>query len=385
MRDRILHLADLHLGASLPEALQQLDPAAHTAFKQSRDTVLERLADWISCPESRVGLVLIAGDLFDTHHPNEHSTQLVTRALARIGQHAPVVTVPGNHDEYSYPDCVYRQTHWPGVLATDPEPSLVCRSDLEDGTSVAVYAVTYEAGKVQPGRLVHFPSVHSTEVGIAVVHGTENDYFSGPVLEGERCFRIRHAQVAEAGYRYLAMGHIHRAQSWALGQCAAAYPGPPVGPSPADPGSGNLLLMGIEGERTTIETVDDAELLGWRWVIHEIDVEPGETPVKTAERLAESLPVGEQQVCVARLRGHVEDEDFARELETRLLEAGRSVVVQDRDIRVLPPRNLELLLKEESLAGEFARCWDSWRQAEVPDECHAAQVLREGWIALERR
>ncbi|MGB4726025.1 MAG: metallophosphoesterase, partial [Thermogutta sp.] len=129
MRDTILHLADLHLDAS-PEA--RLDDAVRAWLLGARRRILNALASWIARDESRIGLVLIAGDLFDRHDPPQEVVSEARTALAEIARLVPVVTVPGNHDEYSYAQCVYRRGDWPGVLVTSPEPQLVWKGQLGD-------------------------------------------------------------------------------------------------------------------------------------------------------------------------------------------------------------------------------------------------------------
>ena len=84
------------------------------------------------------------------------------------------------------------------------------------------------------------------------------------------------------------------------------------------------------------------------------------------------------------LTGSVDREDFDAELQQLLVEAGRTVLVGSRGVSLAPPPDLEVLLEEESLAGEFVRGWQQWRRAEQPDEAHAARVLREGFAALQR-
>ncbi len=384
MRDCILHLADLHLGAPISEKLRQLDAASCDAFGRSRDDLPARLADWIDAPECPVGLVLIAGDLFHHHQPPDELADRTRRALAKIAADVPVVTVPGNHDEYSYAQCVYRRGHWPGQLVTATEPAEVWRGELEGGRPVVVAAVTYEAGKARPGGSVQFPAVEADRFGVAVVHGTVSDYFSGVVVEGERCFTISHRQVAEAGYRYLALGHIHAQNQWTIGNCTAVYPGPPVGPSPADCGSGRLTVLRSGASALPLQTVDDAGLLGWRWDEQSVQVAPGETSQELAERLARALPCEDHRVPVVQLSGSVDREDFETELQRRLLEAGRRVLVEGRSVSLAPPPDLDVLLEEESLAGEFVRRWRQWQESEQPQQAHAAAVLREGFAALKR-
>jgi len=382
MRDSILHLADLHLGAPAAPQVEELDAGLAAELRRSRDGLLGRLAAWIARPESRVGLVLIAGDLFHGYRPPEEVEQAARTALAQMAACVPVVTVPGNHDEYSYAECVYRRGTWPGRLATSPEPAEVWRGELDGGTQLSVVAATYEAGKVPPGGTVRFPPVDPHLVGVALVHGTMDEYYPGLA---DRCFRIGHAQAAEAGYRYLAAGHIHAAGQWTSGDCLAVYPGPPVGPSPADRGSGSLVLGEFPEGRARCRRIDDPALLGWRWWFERVRVEPGETPEQVAERLWPALPAEDRQLSVVELAGSINSEDFDRQLQQAILARGRKIVVEAAGAIWAPPPDLATLRDEQTLSGEYVRMWEAWREAERPDETHAARVLHEGLAALRRR
>ena len=64
MSVRILHLADLHLGASFPSL-------GDRGEERTRDLLgaFQRAVDFAVSPEKPVDIVAIAGDLFDTHDP----------------------------------------------------------------------------------------------------------------------------------------------------------------------------------------------------------------------------------------------------------------------------------------------------------------------------
>jgi DNA repair exonuclease SbcCD nuclease subunit len=66
MSVRILHLADLHLGASFP-SMGDHGP------ERTRDFLgaFQRAIEYAVSAERPVDLVAIAGDLFDTHDPDE--------------------------------------------------------------------------------------------------------------------------------------------------------------------------------------------------------------------------------------------------------------------------------------------------------------------------
>ena len=109
---RILHLADLHLGWQ-PEFLgEKKDERA-----RERDSLLARAADFALDAKNDINAVLIAGDLFETHRPPRPLVEMAIAQLQRLQRGGLfILTVPGNHDEITYHDSVYRAEghRWPG-------------------------------------------------------------------------------------------------------------------------------------------------------------------------------------------------------------------------------------------------------------------------------
>lgn len=87
----------------------------------ARDSLLERAVDYACDPAHGIDLVILAGDLFETHQPDAALTGRVIAALERLPM--PLLTTPGNHDEITYAQSVYRRARWPGILVTRATPS----------------------------------------------------------------------------------------------------------------------------------------------------------------------------------------------------------------------------------------------------------------------
>ena len=120
---RILHLADLHLGwepAYLPGEKSNIR-------RRERDQLLEKTVDYALSPQNNIQAVLIVGDLFEHYRPEGTLVMQVMEQIARLTKAGLlVVTVPGNHDEITYRESVYRQygDNWPGYLVRNPMPAL---------------------------------------------------------------------------------------------------------------------------------------------------------------------------------------------------------------------------------------------------------------------
>ncbi|MEP7158899.1 MAG: DNA repair exonuclease, partial [Chloroflexota bacterium] len=91
---RLLHMADVHLGA------RHDDLGATAAAQRERQFAAFQRAIELALTE-KVDVVLICGDLFDS---NSQPRRSVERAAAELGKlaarHIPVVIIPGTHDCY---------------------------------------------------------------------------------------------------------------------------------------------------------------------------------------------------------------------------------------------------------------------------------------------
>lgn len=242
-RIRCLHLADLHLGWA------PRDWGGREAERQQeRDGLLKKAVDLALDPAARIQLVLIAGDLFETHRPPVDLVVGVLTELERLVRAGvQVVTVPGNHDEITYHDSVYRQygREWPGLLVTNPQPERVGVLTL-NGTPCYLYSLAYTGG-ITGGTefLRNFP--RGTEDGwhVAVFHGSLD------WLAGERSLPLSAQGLADAGYDYVALGHIHQHQVKTVGNTVIVYPGMIEGKNLSDPGTGffTVVEFGADGPR----------------------------------------------------------------------------------------------------------------------------------------
>ncbi|HEY8551947.1 MAG TPA: DNA repair exonuclease [Thermaerobacter sp.] len=242
---RILHLADLHLGwepAFMP-------PPRAAERRQRRDRLLARAVDYAVDPDHRVALVVIAGDLFETHRPEPGLVTAVIGQLRRLeAAGIPVVTVPGNHDEITYHDSVYRLygASWPGILVRNALPDFVATLTVA-GTPVHLYGLAYTGGVTPAGApLAEFPRRDEPGLHLAVFHGTLGSW------GGDRSLPLDRDGLRRAGYDYVALGHIHQAHEEWLGRTLVAYAGAVEGKGFDDPGTRAWTLVEVEPGRGVV-------------------------------------------------------------------------------------------------------------------------------------
>jgi predicted phosphodiesterase len=113
---RLLLLADLHLGARLPEGdgwSSGKEPGRNHAWSDAVGVALDK--------RHRIDAVLCAGDLFDHPSPNADLVAPVAEgAEALLGGGKRVVLLPGAYDGLTQPNGVYSTRAFPeGVLVVD--------------------------------------------------------------------------------------------------------------------------------------------------------------------------------------------------------------------------------------------------------------------------
>ncbi len=249
---RLLHLADLHLGwepSYLPEEKRNMR-------RRERDSLIEKAVDFALTPANDIHAVLIAGDLFENYRPEDKLVQHVMTQLRRLtGSGILVVTVPGNHDEITYRDSVYRKhgEAWPGELVRNPMPKLAVSREI-NGVPLHLYSLAYTGGLTRPEAIEEFPREDTDGIHLAAFHGSL-DWEGLP----DRSLPLFSSQLASAGYHYVALGHYHRSMEKQTGKGKAVYPGAVEFKSFIDPGTGKFTVVelnengGVKLEKEKVE------------------------------------------------------------------------------------------------------------------------------------
>jgi len=243
---RILHTSDWHVGKVLKG---QSRVEEHVA-------VLAQVVEIAKA--ERPDLVIVAGDLYDTAAPTPESTRLVTRALSALRRTgADVVAIGGNHDNGAALDALRPWADAAGITL---------RGSVRDNPAEHVIEGTTAAG--ERWRLVALPflsqrfavrAVEMYDLTAAEATQTYADHLQrliGKLAEGFDEAGVvnlvtAHVTVVGAsqgggereaqtvlGYavpanvfptssHYVALGHLHRAQT-VIGPCPVRYSGSPL-------------------------------------------------------------------------------------------------------------------------------------------------------------
>ncbi len=237
---RVLHTSDWHLGRTFKGAPLIADQRAF----------VEWLVDLAA--QSDVGLIVIAGDVFDRAVPPVDAVQLWQEALERLSTVAPLLVIAGNHDSATRLGFAGSLLDRTGVhLRTDIDQidqPIVITDD--DGVALAAYGIPYlepdlhsaalgaersHAGVLAAAMervradLADRPEHRSLVALHAFITG------SGASIESESERDLRVGGVGDApasvlaGVDYAALGHLHGEQTVRTPDgVVARYPGSPI-------------------------------------------------------------------------------------------------------------------------------------------------------------
>jgi DNA repair exonuclease SbcCD nuclease subunit len=251
---RILHTADVHLGArhaDLGEQAKALRERQFAAFAATVDLAISEQVD----------LLLIAGDLFDSNVQPRRSVERVAAELKRLVKgKVRTVIVPGTHDVYDR-SSIYRAYDLAALAFSAPEEDWVTvltpdRPDVHLASCNVVVHGRCFATKRAP---------HSPLEGLDVSTDDRAAWHIGLLhaaiaiqgkTDGDEVV-ITKEEIAATGLHYLALGHWHSAQQGKAGEVTWAYSGAPEPVAVHQDRAGKVLLVtldgGAEGEARRVE------------------------------------------------------------------------------------------------------------------------------------
>ncbi len=247
MSIRILHLADLHIGASFPSMGERGE-------ERGRDflSAFLRAVEYAAANPKPVDLVAIAGDLFDSHDPDEGLVFHVEAALDRLDKAGlPVLLVPGTHDSPSYRRSIFRRLRLPKSAHLFLSPTLEAGPHLTiGGESIQTYGIAYDPA-VSQRPLDEFRPVGLADYHVGVLHAALQDNPAWKIRPTD--LPISRTEIAASGLHYLALGHFHNFAEIREGGSVAVYPGTLEGKKFGENGPRCLLTATLSRESISLE------------------------------------------------------------------------------------------------------------------------------------
>ncbi len=197
MNVRLLQVADAHLGCRnfyLGERARERSEDFKLAFRDAVEYALD--------PGHRIDAVLIPGNLFEYHRPEESLWSFAKGLISRLlAKGIPVVMVPGHHDSLAYKNSVYRTERLPGVdVFLNATPGKPVVHDIH-GQRVFFYGFAYVPGQT-PSPLPPVERTQDKGFHVGVVHARRGPTEEGAVHEQT----LAPDDVAAWGLDYVALG-----------------------------------------------------------------------------------------------------------------------------------------------------------------------------------
>lgn len=187
---RFIHIADVHLGA---------EPDVGNTYRDVRPRELwETFENVVSiCEEEQTDLLLIAGDLFH-RQPLLRELKEVNYLFSSL-THTKVVLIAGNHD-YIADKSYYRTFQWNRNVYPlfGPETEYVVFEEWD----TSVYGFSYFSREIREPKYDGVKAQGMAGCEILLAHGGD-----------EKHIPIRRNALERSGFRYVALGHIHRQQN----------------------------------------------------------------------------------------------------------------------------------------------------------------------------
>jgi DNA repair protein SbcD/Mre11 len=372
---RMLHLADVHLGASFSAFGELASDRAAAVRRAFRD--LPSLAE-----REEVDLVLIAGDLFD--RPDLPS-QLVAEARDAIRRTVegdrPVFIIPGNHDALSLAGSPYRQPLGGAHLFDEPRFGEPVTVETEGG-AVHVYGIAHDlAGEPEP--LATFERADRPGWHVVMLHGSVPD--APHWRPAPNTLRLPNDRLAGLAADYIALGDYHRPRlPEEFEGATAAYPGSFAALDLTESGPRGYLVveLGEEGVRVAHRSSGVQEVAD----LGEIDVSGCDNEVDIVEAIATLLEPGDRPVPSVRLVGEPDFPlDTAAVIEEARVRFGHARIVDDT--RYFSSARLDEIAGQDTVAGHVARLGRERVRAAASDADRVAaeRALRIVLAAMEVR
>lgn len=283
---RFLHTADLHLGA-VPDADRHWGKERADAVRTS----LMRLIDL--CIREDVDLLLIAGDLFDAP-PLTQELKDVNFLFSTL-PHTKVVLIAGNHD-FVRPGSAYSEFCFaPNVFflsGSAPQTVSFPQWNLE------VHGFSYDCQELTDRRLETLSAPRDGKRHILLAHGGDSLHLP-----------FRTARLAEQGWDYIALGHLHRPATALEGRLA--FPGSPEPLDRTETGEHGCFIGELKADRFSVEW---RRLSDFRYTELTVNLSPETTPAALEALIRKRVQDASREVFSLTLAGR-RDRSFRPDTE----------------------------------------------------------------------
>jgi DNA repair exonuclease SbcCD nuclease subunit len=379
---RVLHTADVHLGARHADLGEQAAAQRERQFAAFRATVDLALAE-------PVDLVLVAGDLFDSNVQPRRSVERVAAELRRLVEaRIRTVIIPGTHDVYDRAS-IYRSYDLPALAGAVGSDLLTVMAPDRGSVHLEALDVVVHGPVFATKRAPHSPlrdlDVAKTPATwqIGMVHGS----IAIPgQTDGDEVV-ITTDEIAATKLDYLALGHWHSTTRGRAATTTYAYSGAPEPVALDQDRAGKVLLITLD-ERDGKKSIQLAERQVGQTRFERLELDAPTVPSQPALIQLLAGRADPDLVLDVRLIGVRPDalDVDADEVEAAVAGQFLKIRVRDRSVPALsegtiPPADTILgafIRDVEARVAELEAAGDDDAAAEVRDGLRLGRLLLSG-------
>lgn len=273
---KLVHIADPHLGAS-PDAGHPWSKARADALWQTFAKALARTE------EEQADLLLIAGDLFH-RQPLLRELKEVNALFSRL-THTKVAIIAGNHDHIAE-NSNYRQFSWCSQVTFFQDTQL--QKIRFPKLHTTVYGRSYHSREDREPLYTPVPLEPEGDIHILLAHG--GDVSHRP---------YNRTQLAQAGFHYVALGHIHKPDMDFSDRVVSPGSLEPIEPN--DYGPHGFVIAEVTREQAKVRWIPFASA---EYIPMEFRVQPSTTSMVLTETILKAIrQKGENNIFKIRLTG----------------------------------------------------------------------------------
>ena len=359
---RFLHISDLHLGKTFTSSRYGQDFARRR--RQELLDTFERVVDYAN--QQQVDFILSCGDFLNSEELRMEELRNINAIIKKLN-HTVIIAISGNHD----PQCedgAYDRIQWDRRLyLLPPGTGRVALSNLN--TTITFHS--WDKKEMSEPVQIPQPLAQDGQFQILMLHAD--------VLSPKSRYLPMDAQkLSEAGFHYVALGHIHKMQQPAEN---VYYSGSLEPLDASETGEHGFIQVDVEEDRTTAQFVPFSSREYRNSVLETSGEDSEKQIVQKIEQ--EIFDKNRQHIYTIMLRGtHPARGQWDVELiGEELREKNYLCTVEDA---TRPDYDLQELRRENqgNLIGDFIASFDGRKLTEVEEK--ALQYGLEALIAQSK-
>ena len=289
---KFLHCADIHLDSPL-RGLVQYEGAPVEEIRGATRRAFENLIE-LAIDES-VSAVVIAGDMYDGDRDDYNTAMFLQPLFGRLKDKGiPVVIVYGNHDAANEITKRLRPPDNVTILSHNAAETV----ELSDA-GIAFHGQSYPSRVVTDDLSSSYPPPIPGMLNVGVLH-TSLAGHEGPHAKYAPCTENG---LADHGYQYWALGHVHERYATERDGSWIVYPGNLQGRHVRELGPKGATIVTYDGDQ--VSSVEHRTIDVVRWSHCEVDVagirHPDEVVGRAIEQLQSEVELADGRLVAARV------------------------------------------------------------------------------------